>query len=65
MSVSAVPSAASWLAPLAVGALLWLVGLPELSWVGFLTAAVSWPTVREAIGHRPGPGADSDQVSGR
>ncbi len=60
----------AWLAPLALGALvcalLWLAGLPELGWVGFLIAAFAWPTVRQSLAHRrPAPDPDTDRDWGR
>jgi hypothetical protein len=55
----------SWLVPMALGAVLcaglWLIGLPELGWLGFLLAAFAWPAVRQVRQDRPGAaGSDGD-----
>ena len=51
MSPSVFRSSVPWPATLLLGALLcallWLVGLPELGWLGFVTAALVGPAASE------------------
>ena len=47
----------SWIPPMALGAgtcaVLWLVGFPTLGWLGFVFAALVWPTLRPRGGIEP------------
>ena len=64
-AATTVPGPVRWLAPLLLGAVLcaglWVVGLPELGWIGFLVAASIGPALHRGVTDRceeTGGGAD-------